>query len=112
MMNYTEEVRPAWTPRMLSIGIHFALIGLALIPWASRLPVYPGMNQTAVLLYTPADVLNRPLVLPGRAGGGGGGGKHALTPASLGHPPRAADKQLVPPDPEPPKNPSPDLIVE
>jgi TonB family protein len=35
-----------------------------------------------------------------------------LTPPSLGHPPRAADKQLVPPDPEPPKNPSPDLIVE
>ncbi|PYS04280.1 MAG: energy transducer TonB [Acidobacteria bacterium] len=44
--------------------------------------------------------------------GGGGGGKHKLTPPSLGKLPRAADKQLAPPDPEPAKNLDPTLIVE
>src|SRR6185436_15901081 len=43
--------------------------------------------------------------------GGGGGGKHQPTPASRGVLPPAADKQLAPPDPEPPKNPDPTLIV-
>src|SRR6185436_13217114 len=44
--------------------------------------------------------------------GGGGGGMRRPTPASIGVLPRFADKQLVPPDPEPPKNPRPELIVE
>jgi TonB family protein len=70
------------------------------------------MNQTTVLLYTPADIVTKPLLLPGRSGGGGGGGKHQLTPPSLGPLPRAADKQLVPPDPEPPKNLNPELVVD
>jgi TonB family protein len=35
-----------------------------------------------------------------------------MNPASLGRLPRAAEQQFVPPDPEPPKNPSPELIVE
>jgi periplasmic protein TonB len=100
------------TPRLMSIGIHVMLVGLALIPWTSGLPLHPKLNETAVLLYTPSEFLSKPLVLPGRAGGGGGGGKHQLTPASRGELPRAADKQFVPPDPEPPKNPDPALIVE
>jgi TonB family protein len=112
MINYAEETNFAWTPRLFSIGIHIALISLALIPWASRLPVLPKLNETAVVLYIPSDPPDHVLLLPGRSGGGGGGGKHALTPASLGPLPRAADKQLAPPDPEPPKNPSPELIVE
>jgi TonB family protein len=101
------------TPRLMSVGIHVMLVGLALIPWTSGLPLHPKLNETAVLLYTPSDFLSKPLILPGRAGGGGGGGgKHQLTPASRGELPRAADKQFVPPDPEPPKNPDPALIVE
>jgi periplasmic protein TonB len=98
------------TPRLMSVGIHILLVGLALIPWTSALPLHPSLNETAVLLYTPSEFLSKSLILPGHAGGGGGGGKHQLTPASRGDLPRAAEKQFVPPDPEPPKNPA--LIVE
>ena len=100
------------TPRLMSVGIHIVLVGLALIPWTSGLALRPKLNETAVLLYSPSDFLSKPLILPGHSGGGGGGGKHQLTPASRGVLPRAADKQFVPPDPEPPKNPDPALIVE
>jgi periplasmic protein TonB len=114
MLNYEDGHPGAWTPRLLSICIHAALVGLALIPWASRLPILPKLNETAVVLYSPAlaNPVVEPLQLPGRSGGGGGGGKHEPTPPSLGHLPRAADKQLAPPDPEPPKNPDPKLIVD
>lgn len=112
MLNYVEEKSFSWTPRLMSVGIHAALVGMALIPWASRLPVLPKMNKTEVVLYTPVLLPDKPLLLPGRSGGGGGGGKHELTPPSLGQLPRAADKQLAPPDPEPPKNPDPKLVVE
>ncbi|HEY2382524.1 MAG TPA: energy transducer TonB [Terriglobia bacterium] len=112
MIEYREDTNFAWTPRVLSIGIHAALVGLALIPWASRIAVLPKLNETAVVLYEPFTAPDKPLVLPGRSGGGGGGGKHELTPPSRGELPRAADRQLVPPDPEPPKNPRPELIVE
>jgi len=64
------------------------------------------------VLYTPTDILIKRLPLPTRPSGGGGGGKHQPTPASHGALPRGADKQLAPPDPEPPKNPDPTLIVE
>lgn len=110
MIEYREETKFAWKPRVLSIGIHAALVGLALIPWASKIAA-PRLNETSVVLYEPLTP-DKPLVLPGRSGGGGGGGKHELTPPSLGQLPRAADKQLVPPDPEPPKNPQPELIVD
>jgi TonB family protein len=101
------------TPRLISIGIHGALVGLALIPWTFLPPAHPKLNETAVVLYTPTDILTKRLSLPPRPqGGGGGGGKHQPTPASLGVLPRGADKQLTPPDPEPPKNPDPALMVE
>jgi periplasmic protein TonB len=98
-------------PRLASIGIHIGLVGLALVPWTSSLPMRPKLNETAIALYTPSDALLKPLSLPGRTGGGGGGGKRQPTPPSRGDLPRGADKQLVPPDPEPPKNPDPKLIV-
>lgn len=100
----------AGVPRMLSIGFHVALLTLALIPWASSGAKPPKVNETAVMLYMPAN-----LILPPKAdnsGGGGGGGKRQLTPPSQGRLPRPAKKQFVPPDPEPPKNPDPALIVE
>jgi TonB family protein len=100
------------TPRLMSVGIHIVLVGLALIPWTSGMTLRPKLNETAVLLYTPSDFLSKPLILPGHSGGGGGGGKHQLTPASRGVLPRATEKQFVPPDPEPPKNPDPALIME
>src|SRR5262249_32653946 len=72
----------------------------------------PKMNETSVLLFEPSMLITKHLVSPGKSGGGGGGGKRQPLPASLGELPRGADKQLVPPDPEPPKNPDPKLIVE
>jgi TonB family protein len=100
------------TPRLISIGIHVALVGLALIPWTTTLQMRPKLSETAVVLYTPADVSIQRLSLPARAQGGGGGGKRQPTPASRGILPRGADKQFVPPDPEPPKNPDPTLTME
>ena len=94
-------------PRLLSVFLHASIITLALIPRPAspkRLP--RGLINVA--LYTPGR-----LVLPADAmAGGGGGGRHAQTAASLGKLPRPADKQLVPPDPEPPKAVDPRLIVE
>jgi protein TonB len=99
--------------RLVSVGFHLALAGLALIPWTPGLPVRPKLKETAIALYIPSDMLvHKPLLLPSRPQGGGGGGNHQLTPASLGVLPRAADKQLVPPDPEPAKNVDPVLVVE
>jgi len=70
----------------------------------------PLAQATNVMLLQPSA-----LILPKfdtQSGGGGGGGKHQLTPPSLGKLPKPAEKQFVPPDPEPPKNPDPTLIVE
>ncbi len=96
---------------LLSVGVHAGIVILALIPWAtsSKTPIATATN---VMLVQPESlVLNLPK-LDTSSGGGGGGGKHQLTPPSLGKLPRPADKQFVPPDPEPPKNPDPTLIVE
>jgi TonB family protein len=115
----TELSQPvAWfdmrsgTPRLLSVGIHAALVGLALIPWASSLPARPAIKETSIVLTLPENIVAPPVQLPARMQGGGGGGKHELTPASRGVLPRAADKQLAPPAPEPSRNPDPSLVVE
>jgi TonB family protein len=109
------EVEEIWSkqntglPRLMSVGVHVLIIVLALIPWAAGLKP-PIAQATNVMLIQPAN-----LVLPmlnDQSGGGGGGGKHQLTPPSQGRLPKAADKQFVPPDPEPPKNPDPTLVVE
>jgi len=102
-------------PRLASIAIHGVLLVIASIPWASSLDVHPKFTQTAVALHTLTSI-----TLPGRlslavaqpGSGGGGGGKHQPLPASRGELPRGAEKQFVPPDPEPPKNPDPLLIME
>ena len=112
------EVEEIWskpksgTARLLSVFAHVLVVSLALVPWATSVPKLPKANETAVVVYTPQN-----LVLPltpdhKDSGGGGGGGRKTLTPPSLGKLPRAADKQFVPPDPEPPKNPDPKLVVE
>ena len=112
------EVEEIWSkekkgvPTLLSAAIHVLVVTLALVPWASSEKKPLKVNETVVMLYVPqALILNLPLTAD-QSGGGGGGGKRQLTPPSLGNPPRAADKQFVPPDPEPPKNPDPSLIVE
>jgi protein TonB len=109
-MNLTllsQTTHHARLPRLLSVFLHVSIITLALIPGPTvprRIP--KGLINLA--LYAPSR-----LILPADAmAGGGGGGRHALRPASLGKLPRAADKQLVPPDPEPPKAVDPALIVE
>jgi protein TonB len=109
-MNLTllsETKHHARLPRVLSVSLHVTVITLALI---SR-PTFPKQLPKGVInvaLYAPS----RLILPPDAMAGGGGGGRHALTPASLGKLPRAADKQLVPPDPEPPRNVDPTLIVE
>src|SRR5262245_35012574 len=97
-------------PWLLSIAIHLGLVGFALIPWSSERIASPKLDKTEVVLYTPRSNIN-PFRLAGRTGGGGGG-KHELTRASRGVLPRVADRQLAPPDPKPPKNLEPQLIVE
>ena len=111
------EVEEIWSkpksglPRLLSVAVHVLIVTLALVPWATQ-PSVTKANETAVLVYLPSDLLlNLPLI-DDKSGGGGGGGKKQLTQPSLGKLPKAADKQFVPPDPEPPKNPDPTLIVE
>jgi len=104
-------VAQSWFSRLISVCIHAALLTLALIPWTSSLPISPKLNATSVVLYTPTELLTKRLTLPAPSGGGGGG-KRQPTPASRGILPRGADKQLVPPSVEPPKNPDPTLIVE
>jgi TonB family protein len=102
----------AGAPRVLSIALHVFIVSVALIPWAAAPTLRSKLNDTAVVLYTPADLVFTPVQKQGRSGGGGGGGKHELTPASRGPLPRGAERQFVPPDTEPPKNPSPDLVME
>jgi len=111
------EVEEIWSkqkagvPGLVSVGVHVLIVVLALIPWATAAKP-PAAQSTNVMLVQPsALILNLPKTAD-TSGGGGGGGKHQLTPPSLGRLPKAADKQFVPPDPEPPKNPDPTLIVE
>jgi TonB family protein len=112
------EVEEIWSkqkaglPRLLSVFVHVLIVSLALVPWATSLPKAPKVNETAVVVYTPQNLLLPLTPVKEDSGGGGGGGRKTLIPSSLGKLPRAADKQLVPPDPEPPKNPDPKLIVE
>ena len=94
-------------PRLLSVLLHVTIITLALISGPISPRHLPG-GLVNLAFYAPA----RLILPPDAMGGGGGGGRHALTPASLGKLPRAADKQLLPPDPEPSKAVDPALIVE
>jgi len=71
-------------PRLLSVGIHAVLIGIALIPWTSDPIAHLKRNETAVALYIPHDIVLNPFKREGRSGGGGGGGKRESTKASRG----------------------------
>jgi periplasmic protein TonB len=104
-------VSQSWFSRLISVGIHAALLTLALIPWTASLPISPKLNATSVVLYTPTELVSKRLTLPASSGGGGGG-KRQPTPASRGTLPRAAEKQLAPPTVELSKNPDPALMVE
>jgi len=111
------EVEEIWSkpktgvPGLVSVGMHVAAVAALLIPWGLSTRTPPRITETAVMVYTPINLI-LPLPMKDETGGGGGGGRKALTPPSLGQLPKAADKQIVPPDPEPPKNPDPTLIVE
>jgi periplasmic protein TonB len=94
-------------PRLLSVLAHVTMVTLALIPWATS-PKQLPQGLINVALYAPS----RLILPPDAMAGGGGGGRHELQQASLGKLPKAADRQLTPPNPEPPKNLDPTLIVE
>jgi protein TonB len=112
------EVEEIWSkpqsgvPRLLSVFIHVSIVTLALVPWATSVPKTPKTTETAVMVFRPVNLTLPVLPDQSKSGGGGGGGRKTITPPSLGKLPKAADKQFVPPDPEPPKNPDPKLIVE
>ena len=97
----------AGVPRLLSILLHLTLLTIALIPWS--VPSKPLPGSLVQITMTAPIRLTLPLT---EMGGGGGGGRRQPQPASLGRPPRAADRQMTPPDPEPPKNADPLLVVE
>ena len=109
------EVPEVWSrhqagvPRLLSVLVHAALAAaLMLFPWApARKQIPKGVINIA--LYAPQRLI---LPAPDESRGGGGGGRHQPAPPSKGKLPRAADRQFVPPDPEPSKAVDPTLIVE
>jgi protein TonB len=93
-------------PRFLSVLLHATLVFVLLIPQAPTLrPLPMGIVNIAFAEHLVAPVIEKD-------SGGGGGGRHAPTPASLGRLPKPSDRQLVPPDPEPPKNIDPTVVVE
>jgi len=98
-------------PKLLSVFVHVLVVSLALVPWATSFPKTPNPTETVVMVYRPINLV-LPVADNDKSGGGGGGGKKTLTPPSKGKLPRPAEKQFVPPDPEPPKNPDPTLIIE
>ena len=111
------EVEPLWSewrvkkPLAVSLGAHVLMIMLVFTGFWSSSGAFPEQpTETFVTLYLPPDLL-----LPEEddtSGGGGGGGRNRLTAPSLGQPPRASDRQLVPPTPEPPPNSDPFLVAE
>src|SRR5438876_5904424 len=75
------EVEEIWSkpkaglPKLISVFIHALVVSLALVPWATSIPKTAKVNETAVLVYTPQN-----LILPltpdqNKSGGGGGGGR-------------------------------------
>jgi len=112
------EVEQIWSPHsydvpgLLSVAVHVGAVALLLIPLGTTAVLRPQLTETVIALYQPTNLI---LNLPQKgedSGGGGGGGRNRLTPPSKGLPPKPAEKQLVPPDPEPPKNPDPILVAE
>ncbi len=108
------EVREIWSkrrrrvPAVLTVTLHLLAIALVFFPVRTE---KTQVSETFVPLYLPLDlVLNLPQE-DDDSGGGGGGGLQQETPPSLGELPRADDKQLVPPTPEP-LNLDPILVAE
>ena len=112
------EVEPIWSEWKVkkrvavSLGAHAFMIMLVFTGFWSPSSEFPvQVTETFIPLYLPPDLL----LLPEEddtSGGGGGGGRETLTAPSLGQPPRASDRQLVPPTPEPPPNSNPLLVAE
>jgi protein TonB len=93
-------------PGLVSLLVHVfvvsALIAFSVVSYVKpKLADSSGLTERFALSLPPSA----------RADGGGGGGVHALTPASRGVLPRAADKQFVPPTPVI-TNMSPELMAE
>src|SRR5262249_60480702 len=88
---------PSWfttrfgAPRLMSVGVHGALIGLALIPWTSALPLHPKLLETAVVLYTPTVIIPNPLPIPAPSVCCGRGCERQPLPALCENIPRAGD---------------------
>ena len=96
-------------PAALTVALH--LLAIALVFFPGRTTEKTQVSETFVTLYLPMDLA---LNLPQEddvSGGGGGGGLQEETPPALGELPRADDKQLVPPTPEP-LNLDPILVAE
>ncbi|MGC4054994.1 MAG: energy transducer TonB [Paludibaculum sp.] len=96
--------------QLVSLALHVGVVAL-LFTVGSSTQVQQAVKSfvPVVAPYLPQDLL-RPT--PQRDTlAGGGGGTHNPLPASLGHLPRVAPRQFVPPSAEP-NNPAPRLIME
>src|SRR6266545_4729610 len=57
------EVEEIWSkpkaglPRLLSVFVHVLVVSLALVPWATSLPRTPKVSETAVVVYTPQNIV-------------------------------------------------------
>src|SRR5206468_10243510 len=57
------EVEEIWSkpksgvPRLLSVLVHVGVVGLALVPWATSVPKARQVNETAVMVYTPMNMV-------------------------------------------------------
>jgi protein TonB len=107
------EVEPLWSkkqnhiPGLLSLVTHIVVLALA-VTYSVAPYIRPKAVAEDSVLFSPYDLTSPK---SGVRSGGGGGGMRALTPASRGVLPRAAEFQLVPPSPLI-TNMTPELIAE
>src|SRR5215475_3089332 len=57
------EVEEIWSkpktggPKLISVSVHVLVVLLALVPWATSVPKTAKVNETAVLVYTPQNLI-------------------------------------------------------
>jgi protein TonB len=109
---WSKDENFGWT-QAISIGVHAAVIALALIPIVTN--VMPTATQANTKLdVVPLDLSPYVAKLPAgkdKAGGGGGGGDRSPTPPTKGRAPRFAWNQFTPPSATI-KNPHPKLEMD
>ena len=89
-------------PEILSVMVHVGVVVMLLTISVGSYIKPKVFVDGSVFIEPIAFSLPSSVAMPTshtKPGGGGGGGNRTLTPASRGVPPRASDKQFVPPTP-------------